>query len=284
MTLLFRILSLLPLSVLHALGTLAGWVVWCSSATYRQRMRANMAQALGDVPPALLREAIAGAGKQMLELPFVWGRPLEEVMRRIVRVEGLGLYEQARAEGAGVLMLTAHLGCFEICGQYAGSVTPLTALYRPPRKTALRAWVERRARGGVSVAPTDVSGVRRLLKALRAGEIVGVLPDQAPQAGEGKWVPFFGRPAWTMTLAARLSEVAGVRVIMSWTERLPRGQGWVVHLAEPTEPIEGDLAARCAAINREVERMVLRCPGQYLWSYNRYKVPRGVEPPPEDGS
>lgn len=281
-TTIFRFLSVLPLSWLHALGAFAGWVVWWSSAAYRQRMRDNLAQALGEVPDDVRCAAIAGAGRQMMELPFVWVRPLDEVMKRVVRVEGRELLEAARADGASVLMLTPHLGCFEICAQYCATHGPITVLYRPPRKAALRPVMEHgRTRGTVRVAPADVSGVRRLLKALRSGEMVGMLPDQAPQQGEGVWSPFFGRPAWTMTLAARLSEVKNTRVLMIWTERLPRGEGWVVHVSEPVETIEGDLEARCAGINREIERLILRCPGQYLWGYNRYKVPKGVEPPPE---
>lgn len=283
MTTLFRFLSFLPLSWLHALGALAGWLVWWLSPDYRQRLRDNLAQALGTPSAAQRRAAIAGAGRQMLELPFVWERPVEEVLQRVVRVEGRELLEAARAEGASVLLLTPHLGCFEICAQYCSTLGPITVLYRPPRKAALRPLMEAgRTRGTVKVAPADLSGVRRLLKALRSGEMVGMLPDQAPQQGEGVWAPFFGRPAWTMTLAARLSEVKGTRVLMIWTERLPGGKGWVVHLSEPAEAIEGELPERCAAINREIERLIRRCPEQYLWGYNRYKVPKGVEPPQEE--
>lgn len=230
----------------------------------------------------MLRAAIDHAGRQMLEAPFVWCRPLADVHRHVLRFEGRGLFEAARARGESVLMLTAHLGCFEACLQAAAAVTPLTVLYRPPRKKFMHEVVGWRARGPVSVAPTDVSGVRKLAKALRAGEIAAILPDQAPRAGEGMWVPFFGRPAWTMTLAARLSETPNVCVLLCWAERVA-GEGWVVHACEPSEPIVGDPAERCAAINREVERMVRRCPAQYLWSYERYKVPRGVARPEGSG-
>ena len=280
MTTIFRILSRLPLSWLHALGALAGWLVWWSSPSYRKRLWANLELAVGNVSDETLRGAIVGAGRQMFELPFVWVRPIEQVLERIVRVEGRERLESAVAERRPVLLLTPHLGCFEMCAQYCATVGPITVLYRPPRKAALQpAMLYGRTRGGVRVAPADVSGVRRLVKALRGGEMVGMLPDQAPQQGEGVWAPFFGRPAWTMTLAARLSEVRDVRVLMIWTERLPRGAGWVVHISEPQSPIEGDLEARCVAINREIESLILRCPEQYLWGYNRYKVPKGVEPP-----
>ena len=148
-------------------------------------------------------------------------------------------------------------------------------LYRPPRKEVLQPLMEAgRARGQMRTAPADLSGVRKLVKTLRSHEAVGMLPDQVPGAGEGVWAPFFGKPAWTMTLAARLAAVKGVRVIYTWAERLPRGEGYVFRLQAPTEPLSGDLDTDVAIINREVERMILQCPQQYLWGYNRYKGPR----------
>ncbi|NMG16467.1 lysophospholipid acyltransferase family protein [Aromatoleum bremense] len=277
----FRILAGLPLSWLHRLGGWAGWAIWRLSPSYRRRLEDNLAQATGRRDAALRDAAIAEAGRQALELPFVWLRPQDEVLSCIVRVEGQELIARAQAEGASVLLLTAHLGCFEMCAQYCSTHGPITVLFRPPRKAALRPLMEAgRARGAIRIAPADVSGVRRLVKALRSGEMVGMLPDQAPAEGEGVWAPFFGRPAWTMTLAARLSEVKGVKVVMVWTERLPQGAGYVLRLSEPVEPIAGSLEERCAAINREIERLVLACPAQYLWGYNRYKRPSGVPPPP----
>ena len=278
----FRVLSRLPLAWLHRLGGWAGWLAWRFSPSYARRLEENLARAVGRSDRALRNAAIAEAGRQALELPFVWLRPQDEVLARIVRVEGRELIEEARAEGASVLLLTPHLGCFEMCAQYCSTHAPITVLYRPPRKQALQPLMEAgRARGDIRVAPADVSGVRRLVKALRSGEMVGMLPDQAPGQGEGVWAPFFGRPAWTMTLAARLSEVKSVRVIMVWTERLPRGEGYVLRLSAPAEPIEGTLEERCVAINREIERLILACPAQYLWGYNRYKRPSGVAAPPD---
>jgi KDO2-lipid IV(A) lauroyltransferase len=92
------------------------------------------------------------------------------------------------------------------------------------------------------------------------------------------WEPFFGKPADTMTLAARLSETAGVDTFFYCGEILPRGGGFRLHFLAPDPPLLGDTRARVAAINRNLERLALRHPDQYLWAYNRYKVPRGVAP------
>ena len=137
-----------------------------------------------------------------------------------------------------------------------------------------------RSRGNMHIAPADVGGVRRLIKALRAREAVGMLPDQVPGNGEGAWLPFFGRPAYTMTLAARLSEVAGVTTIFAWAERLPGGAGFHLRLRPPLTPLEGDTEARAAAINREMEAQIRENPAQYLWGYNRYKRPSGAPAAP----
>lgn len=279
---LFRLLARLPLSWLHRLGGWAGWVVYLASPSYRRRLQANLSQATGDRAAALLPKAVAEAGRQALEVAWIWLRPAEAVVGKVVRTEGWALVERARADGAGILFITPHLGCFEITAQCIAAHIPITVLFRPPRKTELHAFMEAgRARGQMETAPADLAGVRKLVKVLRGHGAVGMLPDQVPGAGEGVWAPFFGRPAWTMTLAARLAAVKNVRVIYTWAERLPRGEGYVFRLQAPTEALTGEIEADAAIINREVERMILQCPQQYLWGYNRYKQPRAARPAAE---
>jgi Kdo2-lipid IVA lauroyltransferase/acyltransferase len=278
--LLFRILSRLPLGWLHLLGGWAGALVYRADAGYRRRLHDNLARAIGRDDPALARQAAREAGRQALELPWLWLRPADQVVGAVREVEGWAQVEAAHAAGQGLLFLTPHLGCFEITAQYIATRMPITVLYRPPRKAALEPLMQAgRARGQMQTAPADLSGVRKLVKTLRSREAVGMLPDQAPGVGEGIWVPFFGRPAWTMTLAARMAEVKGVLVVYTWAERLPGGQGYRLRFSTGQEALEGELEARCATINREIERLILACPAQYLWGYDRYKRPRGVPAP-----
>ena len=278
----FRLLSGVPLVWLHRLGAVAGWLSWLFSPIYRRRMRENMILALGEERARRVRfSAIAHAGRLSLELPRIWLRPLEDAVASIASVSGWDLVEAAMREGKGIIYLTPHLGCFEITGQYLSNHAPITALYRPSK----RAWMQRmietgRARKKLHLAAADLTGVRTLLKALKKGEAVAILPDQAPKKGEGRWLDFFGRPAYTMTLAARLSE-SGARVLLMWGERLPDGAGYHFHLLEPSQPISGTTVERAQKINHEMEQLIMRCPEQYLWGYNRYKRPRGAEPPPE---
>jgi KDO2-lipid IV(A) lauroyltransferase len=199
----------------------------------------------------------------------------------VVRVTGWNLVEDAWREGRGILFLTPHLGCFEISAQYYASQRPMTVLYRRPKQDWLAPLIEQGRGANLTLAPADVSGVRRLLKALKRGEAVGILPDQVPGNGEGAWLPFFGRPAYTMTLAARLAQSVpgGATVLLAYAERLHYGAGFHLKLYPLTAPLAGDLLQRATQLNRELEMLIRHCPEQYLWGYNRYKVPAGVEPP-----
>jgi KDO2-lipid IV(A) lauroyltransferase len=259
---LFRLLSRLPLAALHNLGALAGWLAWLLSPAYRRHLRENTG--LAGVAHAR-GAAVAEAGKTLFELPKLWLRPQEEVVARVVKVSGWELVEAAWREGRGILFLTPHLGCFEVTAQYYARHRPITVLYRRPKQAWLASIVESGRGANLKLAPADISGVKKLLKALKAGEAVGMLPDQAPKAGEGAWVPFFGRPAYTMTLAARLAQTGAV-VILAYAERLHYGAGYHLRLFAPAGPV-----ATPADVNREIERLVMLCPEQYLWGYNRYK-------------
>jgi Kdo2-lipid IVA lauroyltransferase/acyltransferase len=273
---LLRLVGKLPLPLLHAVGTVLGWAIYGISPTYRRDLRANLRQA-GYTDARIRREAIAAAGKMLAELPALWFRPHAEVAALVREAEGFEEACAARSQGKPLLFLAPHLGCFEVTSQYAGFYMPLTVLYRPPKI----AWLEPlmlqgRNRPNVRLVPADVSGVRAIFKALKDGEAVGLLPDQVPGEGEGDWAEFFGRPAYTMTLAAKLAQREGVRCFLVVGRRLPRGRGYAIRFRPFPEKLEGETATR--RLNRAVEELVRECPGQYLWSYNRYKVPRGARP------
>jgi len=272
----FRALAWLPLPLLHGLGWLLGWVSFLVSPRYRRRLLAHVRQAQFSWREALA--SVAEAGKMVTELPRLWfGRPVR------VGWEGAAVIEAAQAHGKGVLFLTPHLGCFEITAQaYAerfGAKQPMTVLFRPARQAWLRPLLEQaRQRPGLDTASTSVTGVKQLIKALRAGQAVGLLPDQVPPQGQGVWVPFFGRDAYTMTLSARLARSAGAQVVLAWGERLSWGRGFLVHVRPfhgfGSEEEAADAKAAAKAINHAMEALVHECPGQYLWAYNRYKQPR----------
>jgi KDO2-lipid IV(A) lauroyltransferase len=116
---------------------------------------------------------------------------------------------------------------------------------------------------------------------LRKNQAVGLLADQVPPDGLGIWAPFFGRPAYSMTLAARLALQNGAALVPASCERLPRGQGYVLKfwpiltdLTLPKSASEDVLLQAVTRINQAIESIVRSQPGQYLWAYARYKIPR----------
>ena len=269
----FRFFSRWPLWALHALGHVGGWLAWLLSGVYRQRFMANARQAgLGF---GRVVSAIGHAGAMSAELPRLWfGAPVP------VQWADDRAAVQAYASGKGVLFLTPHLGCFEVtaqalAGRFGAQHGPLTVLYRPARQEGLgRVMDVARNRPGLVAVPTTLAGVRQMIKALRTGHAVGLLPDQVPPEGMGQWAPFFGKPAYTMTLAARLASQTGAQVVLIWGERLSWGRGYRLHTRTLGHALSPDLEVAVVQINQAMERLVLERPGQYLWGYARYKQPR----------
>jgi len=277
MPILLRALAALPLPILHFIGTIVGWLVYAGSPRFRKYLRENLAAA-GYSDPALRRAAIAETGKGAMELPAIWMRSQEQAARLVVEVQGWDLIERALAAGTGAILLTPHLGCWEITAQYASRRFPITVLYSPPKMRGIEPLMQRgRDREGMASVPPDLSGLRAMLRALHRGEAIGILPDQVPGIGEGEWTEFFGRPAYTMTLVARLAQKTQAPVLLGYAERLPRGRGYRLHVVPQPDAVAGETSQR--GLNRAIEELVRRCPAQYLWAYNRYKVPAGVRPP-----
>lgn len=276
MVTLLRWMARWPLPVLHGFGAFLGWLTYGISPSYRRRLQAN-ATAAG-LTPEVRRESVAQAGRLVAELPWLWLGPTDRDLTPWLQWQGAEHVAAALHEGRGLVLLTPHLGSFEVCAQaYAqrfGPLAPMTALYRPARQ----AWLAQlealaRARPGLATAEANLAGVRQMIRALRRGETVGLLPDQVPPQGLGVWAPFFGQPAYTMTLASRLAQQTSAALLLMWGERLPGGRGWVLHVLKP-DALETGGEVSPESINRMMEALIRRAPAQYLWGYHRYKQPR----------
>lgn len=280
---LFRFFSLWPLAALHAVGGAMGWLTWALSPGYRANFRANVAQA--GLPFELARPAIAEAGRFVAELPKLWLRPRAQSCLGNVRIEGQHHAEQAFAQGKGVIFFGPHCGSFELGPQALAELYgPITAIYRPARK----AWLARlerlaRDRDKLTVVPAGLSGIRQMHKSLKANQAVALLTDQVPPEGLGLWAPFFGRPAYTITLPARLALQTGAVLLPVSCERLPHGRGYFLkiwpavaglHASEQSDTVRADMLQAVTLVNQAIEAIVLSQPGQYLWGYARYKTPR----------
>ena len=270
---LFRLLSMLPLGLMQGLGWISGWVAFAASRSYRRQFLVNVRQA--GLGWGKASGAVGAAGQLLAELPRLWFGAAPSV-----QWGGSEHIDAALRLKRGIVFLTPHLGCFEVTAQayaqrYGQQGHPMAVLFRPPRKAWLHELVtSARARPGLQTAPTTLAGVKQMIKALRRGDCVGLLPDQVPPLGQGIWAPFFGRDAYTMTLAVRLVQQTDASVLIAWGERLAMGGGFKVHVQPLATELPNDVSQAVATINRCMEDLIRQCPQQYLWGYARYKTPR----------
>ena len=274
-----NIIAALPLAVVQVLGALLGVLAYVGSKQYRSLFRPQYeAVVKAQKLPLKLWEAVRASGMLFSDSLWIWRNPQKALT--LVEVQNWNLVEMAIQEGHGLVMLTPHLGGFEIIPRVLAQHFPATILYRPARQEWLNEVVEEgRAYPNMHFVPTNLNGVRQMTRALTRGEAIGILPDQVPSGGEGVWVPFFGRPAYTTPLPARLANRNNTPVVMFTAKRKGIGQGWLMQ-ATRLPPFSEDATIAAAELNVAIENAVLIAPEQFIWSYNRYKHPAGAELPP----
>ncbi|WP_029933347.1 lysophospholipid acyltransferase family protein [Thiomicrospira pelophila] len=279
---LVRSLSWLPLKWNQRLGAAIGWLLWRLPNSAKRVSIKNIEIAFPNLTTEaraqLVKKSLIETGKTATELGAIWCWSQAKKLALIKRVEGAERLEQAVSQGKGVMVLSPHVGCWEIIGHYLAEQYPTTILYRPPRIGSLDNFMRQaRQSSGVKLQPTDMSGVKGLRKALKNAEVVGILPDQDPGKSGGVVAPFFGQPANTMVLVSKLAQKSQCPVFYIVAERLPNAQGYVIHLLDaPAEVASADEQEATSALNQGVETCVRQLPSQYQWSYKRYKnLPKG---------
>ena len=268
-----KIIAMLPLPVIHGLGTIIGYISYLTDKKFARRIRNNLhkSKLAGKTisHATLVRLSSKEIGKGMLETFALWVKSERSVLKWVKRCEGWHYVEEALAAKKGIIFLTPHLGCYEITARYYAAKHPMTVLYTPARKSWLGDIMEAgRQRSKTTLAPANLSGVRILLKTLRKGEAIGILPDQVPDLGDGVWATYFGEPAYSITLVSKLVETTGATVLLAYGERLTWGRGFVIHI----EPLTTETSPQ--DINNAIEHLVRKKPEQYLWSYRRFKKPQ----------
>ena len=270
--LLIFLVSLIPLFFIQLIGVLIGHLFNFLNLRSRDILvdnltKSNIYSNKSDLKRAI-NTNIGETGKTILEAFAIWTSKEKRILGWIKEVKGLDAIEKAQKNKKGIIFLTPHLGCYEITSIYYGSKFPLSVLYRPPRQKWLINLIKKgRQKGFQTLAPTDKSGVKKILNALKKNEAIGILPDQAANKGEGEWVDFFGRPAYTMVLVSKLVKKTGANVIMTFGERLGNGKGFKIHF----ETIDPDAVSTPSKLNKLLEREIRKAPTQYLWNYDKHK-------------
>lgn len=271
------ILSVMPLSVTHTVGVIIGWWLYLTPTDLKRISSINLKLCLPSSDASsrkrLLRDSLVETAKTATELGPLWHWRKERIMALVKKSSGEETLEHALKQGQGVILAVPHLGAWEMVGLYCSAKYPMTSLYRPPRITGLDTLV-RSARGrfGAQLVPTDISGIRALYHALARGELVAILPDQEPAMGNGMFTPFYGIPAYTMTLLYRLTRRTNATVLYTYAERLPMGKGYHLHFVPAPQDIkEYDQIQALELMNKNIEMCIDNIPEQYQWCYKRFR-------------
>jgi KDO2-lipid IV(A) lauroyltransferase len=273
-----------PATLLTALSRPLGKSVWRFSNTRRSSTRRNLAAcypALDDADREQLgRESMRHFAMTALETGMCWSWSEKRLRRHFIEPVGFELLQEELKAGRGVLLLVPHFGNWELLNHWIQFHLELLALYKPGRSEELeRAVVENRCRFGARMVPTTPAGLKQLYRHAKDGKLVAILPDQDPSDGKGRFIPFFGVPALTGVLAARLVQQTGCRVLFGACRRVAGSLYQPHFLAAENDIHDSDTDVALAALNRGVERVVALDPAQYLWAYKRFKSRPAGEPP-----
>jgi len=279
---LLHVLAALPQVVVRSMAKASGWLMWRSNGRLRRVTERNLAICFPELSTEqrtqLAQRSLLGLSSNIIDVGRTWIWRPERLLRHITRVSGEDHLRDAMAEGDGTLVLLPHLGNWELMSPYFGARGSTTAMYGHAENVILDDIIHKaRERSGITMVHTGVSGVRSLLRALKAGNFVLMLPDQVPQRGFGKFAPFFGEPTYTMTLVTSLLQRTGAKAVCGFCKRLPDGEYEVVFRAVDEAIYDPDEATALAGLNKSIEKCVLDCPEQYQWGYKRFKLLPNME-------
>ena len=273
-------IAAMPLGFAQVFGGALGLLAFIGSRRYRSLFKQHyLSAATQNHFPVRIWSAACASGMLFSDSLWIWRNPSKALS--LTEISNWEVVDKAIKEGHGLVMLTPHFGGFEIIPRVLAQHFPATILYRPARQNWLNEVIENgRAYPNMHFVPTNLQGVRQMTRALIKGEAIGILPDQVPSSGDGVWACFFGRPAYTTTLPARLANRHHTPVVMFTAKRKGLGQGWRMQ-ASRLDAFSEDPSLSCAELNKAIEAAILIAPEQFIWAYNRFKHPLGAEPPPQ---
>ncbi len=277
-----------PYEVALRWGERMGVVWWWLSRRRRREAEAAVRLSLPDVGAVgarrIVRDMFRHLGMNAAESLWLTADRLKEFVRGRVRIEGLEHAQRVRDQGTGGLILTAHLGNFDLLCCAAPTIGfPLAIVAKRMRNEAVDAWIRIRWRSfGVEVLPPRNS-IRDCIRSVRAGRFLGFMLDQNMTRDEGVFVEFFGRPACTTTGLAVLAAYTGAPVIPSFVNREPDGRH-CFRVLPPLDPPAGRepdaLKAATQVYTRVIEEQVRAHPEQWIWLHRRWRT-RPPEPSDE---
>ena len=272
-----RLFALLPWRAVQAVGAAIGWLMWKLPNRSRDVTRINLAACFAHLPAEqrerLVGESLRDIGKTLTESACAWIWPASKTLGLIKQVEGMHVLQDALASGKGVVLISSHLGNWEVLLQYVCSLCKPIILYRPIKLKAVDdLLVKQRVQLGNSLAASTKEGILSLIKQVRRGGVAGIAADPEPSLSSGVFVPFFGVPALTSKFVPSLVKDRKAEAVFMHALRLDDGSGYRVVIEAAPEALYGeDIEAAVGALNHGIEKQVQQAPSQYMWNMKRFK-------------
>ena len=274
----------LPLWMTDIIGFILGQLMRLSNNSLYRSSKINLALTQTKLNSAeinsLASKSLYRTISNFFEMPLIWTASDQWIKKKITKINGEDTLLAALEQKAGVILLIPHIGNWEILGRHSSRYAPMTSLYKQQKNPALENFIKQgREASGSALVPTNTKGVAALLKALRRNELTAILPDHVPAKNSGIFSPFFGQPAYTMTLVHQLIKRTQCQVVVGYAIRVK--QGFELNYETPETAIyDAEEKVSVAALNQSIEKVVNRHISQYQWGYKRFKKrPGGTASP-----
>jgi len=265
--------SILPLKVNHIFGALIGYSLYLFDSDTKKISSQNIQICLPKLTNQerqnLVKKALIHTGKNLTESGLIWNQSFSENTRYVQKINGEHYLDSSKKS----ILLVPHIGCWEITGRVLADSRKVTFMYKPLKSQNQNDYLfKRRNQGNLTMASADKSGILKMQRALKNGDLVGILPDQDPGKDGGIMAPFFNKQVNTMTLFAKIAQKHDAQVLMFWAERLQNGRGYELNIEPVDLFINGEtLQDQVVSMNHSIEALIKRLPEQYMWSYRRFK-------------
>ena len=275
-----KVISRFPLSFLQLLASCIAILLYSFNSSLKRITGINLKLAYPELDEtayqALLKKSLKSQCMTYIESIKCWGMPPEYSLNQIKNIYGEQHLTEALANKKGVIVVVAHLGCWELLNAWLNLHAAPMIMYKPNKHKAVdRFMLEARQRLNATLVPTDENGVRAIFKHLKQGGLTVILPDHLPKASGGIYSGFFGQKTLSTTLVSKLASktqcnIVGLSCIRDETS------GFNVYCLPLSDQIlSKDLQTSVGSLNKNLESMINVAPEQYVWSYKRFRKVEG---------
>lgn len=275
----FRLFRYIPLSLFRTFARTIAWFINQKPETgmlWKTRINLKLAypQLEDKGREILARQSVTKQCMAYAESIKCWAMPPVWNVQQIKTVQGLEILINALNNPKGTLIITPHLGTWEMMNAWLHQYGTPTIMYKPLKNKEMNDFVlQARQRLNATLVPTDASGVKALFKTLKQGGFSVILPDHVPQPSGGMVVPFFGIKCLTSTLASKMAQKTHCNLVGLSCFRREDGEGFNVYCDELNNPLlyDTNIEVATTALNQAIEQMINRSPADYMWGYKRFK-------------